>query len=102
MVGKALDLWMINPDAAADYREELVWKLADCPKQPTEREVPAIAGAFNHLLDTYRPQYGKPPPIPDVLEECGRHSDRLIGLHDQIDHLRQTDAAHSYPDEDWD
>ena len=29
-------------------------------------------------------------PLPDVLEECGRQSDRLIHLHDAIYHLGQT------------
>jgi hypothetical protein len=101
LVGKALDIWFINSEVAADYGQALVWKLSDCPKQRTEGlfhrrkrwlSVPAVAGAFNHLLDSYRPAYGKPPPIPDVLEECGRQSDRLIRLHDEIDQLGRTQA----------
>jgi hypothetical protein len=118
LVGEALDVWMINPDAAAEYGERLIYKLVECPKQPKERlfhrrkqwfAVPVIAGAFDHLLDTYRPTYGKPPSIPDVLEECGRQSDRLIDLHDQIVSLGRTKALlgkiikateDSYPDDD--
>jgi hypothetical protein len=121
VVGKVLDFWMINSDLAAEYGSGLVWKLGECPKQSTERlfhrrkpwlSVPVIAGAFNHLMDTYRPAYGKPPHLPDVLEECGRHSDRLTQLHDNIDKLGQTHnrltkliklTDDSYPDnsEDW-
>lgn len=118
LVGKALDIWFINSELAADYGEAIVWKLTDCPKQPSEQlfhrrkrwlPVPAVAGAFNALLDSYRPAYGKPPPIPDVLEECGRHSDRLIRLHDDINHIGFTRAKlgkiikateDSYPDEE--
>ena len=35
-------------------------------------------------------EVGKPPHLPDVLDECGRHSDRLIQLHDNIEKLGQT------------
>lgn len=119
LVGKALDIWMINSDFAAEYGQGLAWKLADCPKQPTERlfhrrkpwlPIPVIAGALNHLIDTYRPAYGKPPHLPDVLEECGRHSDRLIQLHDDVEELGRTRyrlgkliefTEDSYPDDDF-
>lgn len=85
LVGKTLDIWFINPEFAADYGQALVWKLGDCPKQRTERlfhrrkrwlPVPAVAGAFNTLLDSYRPAYGKPPPI----RMCWRNvADNRIG-----------------------
>jgi hypothetical protein len=99
LVGKALDFWMINSDLAAEYGSGLVWKFAECPKKPKERffhrrkpwlPIPVIAAAFDHLIDTYRPAYGKPPHLPDVLEECGRHRDRLIQLCDNIGKLGQT------------
>ena len=117
LVGKALDVWMINSDLAAEYGQGLAWKLSECPKQPKERffhrrkpwlSIPVIAGAFDHLIDTYRPAYGKPPHLPDVLEECGRQSDRLIKLHDDIHKLGQTHnklkkliefTEDSYPDD---
>jgi hypothetical protein len=120
LVGKVLDFWMINSDTAAEYGSGLAWKLSECPRQPGEKlfhrrktwlAVPAIAGAFNVLLDTYRPNYGKPPHLPDVLEECGRQSDRLIQLHDNIEKLGQTHCKlkklieftnDSYPDDDDD
>jgi hypothetical protein len=99
VVGKVLDFWMINSDLAAEYGSGLVWKLSECPRQPGERffhrrkpwlSVPVIASTFNELMDTYRPAYGKPPHVPDVLDECGRQSDRLIQLLDNIQQLGQT------------
>ena len=117
-IAKVLDFWMINSDLAAEYGNGLVWKLSECPRQPREKffhrrkpwlSVPVIAGAFNELMDTYRPAYGKPPHVPDVLEECGRQSDRLIQLIDNIELVGRTHklskqliklTEDSYPDEE--
>jgi hypothetical protein len=83
VVGKVLDFWMLNSDGSTDYGNGLMWKLSDCPRQPKERRfdrrkawlsVPVIAAALNHLMETYRPAYAKPPHLPDVLELCGKQS----------------------------
>jgi hypothetical protein len=118
LVGKMLDVLCINSDTSMDYAATLVWKLSDCPKQETEtlfhrREswlpIPVIGATINHIWDTYRVEYGKPPSLPDVLEECGRQSDRLIQLYDDLDKLGRTHhhltrihkaTEDSWPDED--
>jgi hypothetical protein len=120
LVGKVLDFWLINSDTAADYGAGLTWKFSECPRQSTERlfhrrkswlSVPVIAAALNHMIDTYRPAFAKPPHLPDVLLECGKQSDRLLELHDNIERLGRTHGMltklikftnDSYPDEDDD
>jgi hypothetical protein len=121
LLGKFVDVLQIRPGAQTDdYVHALSWKLSECPRQPSETyfhrrkswmPVPAIAAAINHFWDTYSPKYGRPPDLPDVLNECGRRCDRLIELHDRIDELGRTQATlgmiikatdDSYPDdEDW-
>jgi hypothetical protein len=121
LIGKMLDVLRINPDTTTEYVQALAWKLAECPKQPTEyyfsrrkdwMPMPAIAATVNHVIETYKPEYGRPPDIPDLLSECGRHCNRLIRLHDDINELGSTwvrltqvvqATEDSYPDdEDWD
>jgi hypothetical protein len=117
LIGKMLDVMMINSDISSDYAQALAWKLSDCPKQKESLfhrrkpwlPIPVIAGAIDQMWLTYRPVYGKPPPIPDVLEECGHQSDRLIRLYDAIRNFGvthetlvkiRTATEDSYPDDD--
>jgi hypothetical protein len=121
LLGKFLDVLQIKPGPQTDdYVETLAWKLMECPKQSSESRaskrrpwmpVPAIAAAVNKFWETYEVQFGKPPSIPEVLRECGRHSDRLICLFEEIHQLGLTQGRlvkivavteDSYPDgDDW-
>jgi hypothetical protein len=120
LIGKMLDVLRINPDTTPEYVQALAWKFAECPRQSTEfyfsrrkewMPMPAIAATVNHVIETYKPEYGRPPDIPNLLAECGRHCNRLISLHDDISELgstwvRLTQVVQltedSYPnDEDW-
>ena len=53
-------------------------------KPPSWIPVPAFAAAVDHLLRTYRVEYGKPPPIADILNLCRRHRLRLCEIRNQI------------------
>jgi hypothetical protein len=121
LLGKFLDVLQIKPGPQIDdYVETLAWKLMECPKQSSESRaskrrpwmpIPAIAAAVNKFWETYEVQFGKPPSIPDVLRECGRHSDNLICLFEEIHELGLTQGRlvklvaatdDSYPDgDDW-
>jgi hypothetical protein len=120
LLSKFVDVLQIKPGSQVDdYVEALSWKLSECPRQRAETHfrrrrpympVPAIAAAINFFWDTYSSKYGRPPDIPDVLNECGKHTDRLIDLYDRVDNLGRTQARlgmiikateDSYPDADW-
>jgi hypothetical protein len=119
LLGKFLDVLQIKSGPQTDdYVDTLAWKLMECPKQSSESRaskrhpwipVPAIAAAVNKFWETYEVQYGNPPSIPEVLRECGRHSDSLICLFEEIHELGLTQGRltklvaltkDSYPDED--
>jgi hypothetical protein len=111
-------LGLKSDDGTAAYVEALAWALGDCPTRETEIyssrkrwiPIPAIARAIRQVWLTGRSDYGRPIPISDFLDECGRHSSRLIQLGGRIMLLgrarqRLTEIVKatggSYPAEDW-
>jgi hypothetical protein len=53
-------------------------------KPPSWVPVPAFAAAVDHLLRTHRVEYGKPPPIADIINLCRCHRLRLCEFRHQI------------------
>jgi len=121
MVGLLLDgLFIKAGDDTDAYIQTLSWCLADAapdacerssgPKPPPWIPIPALAPAARELWLTYRGNFGRPPPIPDVLDLCTRYRKDLGMLRSDIVSVRRTrhrlakivrateDAS---PDEDW-
>lgn len=86
LVFTMLDGW--NTTATGVYVSNLVRKLGNCPRRPTEAlerlatwfAAAAIAAAVDQLLTTRTPKRGRPIDIADVLDVVGKHSSELIRL----------------------
>jgi hypothetical protein len=73
--------------------------------------LPAIAAAVRKTWTDRREDYGRPIPIADFLDECGRHSSRLVQHRSWIAGLGRTrqrlaeivkaTSDANPPEEDW-
>jgi hypothetical protein len=119
LAGMLLDGCGIRADeGTAAWVEAVAWTLGECERRTTEffdnrkpwMPMPAIAAAIRKIWLTQRDNYGRPIPIADFLDECGRHSSDLLSLQMDIinigrTHQRLTQIVQatddSYPDDDW-
>jgi hypothetical protein len=122
MVGLMLDGFAIKNDATIDgYISTVSYILADTPPDDVERSaaslkpprwipLPAIADAIKRMWLKYRADYGRPPPIPMLLEELTASRAELARTRNQIAEigiarkaLNEIAAAteDSYSPEDW-
>lgn len=80
------------------YIQMLAWKLGDCPQRATEphrRDTPwfsmaAITKVIDDIVSNNKPEYGRPIPIPDVLDAAGRRASELIQLDFELVNLNNT------------
>ena len=71
--------------------------------------IPALAAAIEQLWRTHRGNFGRPPPIPEVIEICTRYRQELGRLISDIVTVGRTRrrlteivraTEDSYPDDD--
>ncbi len=121
LIGMLLNgLFVRSGEEADGYISTLSWMLAEVqpddfersafPKPPKWIPLPALADAISRIWKTRRDNYGRPPPIAEVLEECTKSRHNLALVRREIikigkthNALREIVAAteDSYPPEDW-
>lgn len=97
---KMLDVLGIRGGDDVDaYVEAVAWTLADVwPATwepidvPTWVPIPAFAKAIKGIWEDRSAwtNFGKPPPLPDIIERCTGHRRDLVQVRDNIDMLGRT------------
>jgi hypothetical protein len=96
LIGMMLDGCGLKADeGTAAYVEAVAWTLGACEPRSTEKHnyswerkawmpLPAVAAAVKQVWLTQRDNYGRPIPIADFLDECGKQTVKLLDIRGYV------------------